>query len=800
MIHTIKIIEIHRDNSSLNSNRYTIKYNGSVAVAVGDVFHHTTNNEDSDDCEIKSCFEILSIISHNTVHVRKLIPAIYAWTNESYQKSNIYKIGLVNWQSVGKRLKQTDTTGVLEKIVLIEKFELATNDPNVTKKVEQTIHNSLKMMKDPITGKSRRVRGDREAFRGDWVTILRPVINNVIASICGKLKTTTQFPMQRHYQYAAEQFALAHYKKFDRGWIHWTCGTGKSYGLGWLMLSMFKNIKSRKNTAIVYVPSKHLIVQTGNDIKEVLNGLGYKINLLSVYSEKDNADAEQISVSLNDANENIITIIISTYQSNQTVRMGLASSKLNNFDVLIGDEIHKTSGEEGKMFQEAIKKTKAMKRLYMTASPVCYNQNDHGFSGQENESLYGKCFHSYGFLEAVFDKYIAPLEIYGLGIEDLNLIDDLKSLIDYNHRVIPMDNDWDINHSNFTYISMLHITLLALSQGLITHPIVYTNRVARGIMFADDLIKLADRYNLPLTYNNVRVLSGDDNVKDRVTYINDHFSNHEISVLINSRCLQEGVSAPKADSVIIIDPRHSAADLVQIIGRPVRLDKQNPNKVAKIIIPLTIERNFENKIILNETKYATTRDWLIAIMSSDNDFRDYIASNENSLKLDFNFYTRCGISFKDTIDPNEPRLPSTKTGEHTNHEDIAPYIFDNALINSLRLEVLNKTSPDKIKLQMSDTEVKEKNLNIIINDFLMTQKRKGKMYMDKFDFKQRNKYASYYGEDQSIMIEEIISKTGSSKEDIQKILIGKYFNILNEIEKLKNNIKKKVAKTLVSLV
>lgn len=787
-----KISEICKDDTSLNSNRYIIKYDDKISVSEKDIIHHSIDNEESLD----SSYQVLSVISENTILVRKLTPAIYAWTNKSYQKDNIYKIGLVNWQSVETRLKQTDTTGVLQKIQLVEKFELATRDYKKTILVEKTIHRRLELMKDPLTGKSRRTEENREGFIGDWETILRPVIKDTINEICGELKTTKEFPIQRHYQYTAEQLAKSYYKDNDRGWIHWTCGTGKSYGLGWLMLAMFKNIKKCKNTAVVYVPSKHLIVQTGNDIKTVLDGLGYKINPIVVYSETDRADADAISTALNDANENILTIIISTYQSNETVRMGLSSSKLDKFDVLIGDEIHKTAGDEGKMFQDAIRKTKANKRLYMTASPIFYNQNDYRFSGQENESLYGKCFHSYGFLEAVLDEYITPLEIYGLGT-DQDLIDDLKSLIDYNHRVIPMGSDWNINHSNFTYISMLHTTLLALSEGLITHPIIYTNRVNRGEMFAEDLIKLAEKYHVPLTHNNVKVLSGNDNVKDRVTYINDHFSNHEISVLINSRCLQEGISASKADSVIIIDPRHSAADLVQIIGRPVRLDKQNPNKVAKIIIPLVIERNHENKIVLNETKYATTRDWLIAIMSSDSDFRNYIASNENSLKIDFNYQTRKGISFRDVINPNSPSLPSTKTNERLNRDDIAPYIFDRELINSLKLDALNKTSSNKIKSQMNKFDVEKKNLNIMINDHVMAELQKGKMYLDKFDFKQRKKYASFYTEDSSIIIEDIISNTGFSKEEISEC-INMYFDKLTELKEIKNTLRYKVASELNS--
>ena len=308
--------------------------------------------------------------------------------DEAYQKSNIYKIGLVNWQSVEKRLKQTDTTGMLQHIVLIEKFDLFVLDPKLTDAIESKIHKTLELMVDPITGKSHRERLDRESFNGDYQNILRPVIVDTIKDFKATVETTALYPTQRHYQYIAEQKALSHYLTNDRGWIHWTCGTGKSYGLPWLMLYMFSHIKNCKNTSIVYVPSKHLVDQTGDDVEFVFNSMGKKVRLAKIYSEAGGKNAADITALLNTASDDTITVIISTYQSNDTVRMGLSSSNLKSFDVLVGDEIHKTSGEDGKLFQRAIRETIAIKRLYMTASPVKYIENDYNYSGQENQSLY----------------------------------------------------------------------------------------------------------------------------------------------------------------------------------------------------------------------------------------------------------------------------------------------------------------------------------------------------------------------------------------------------------------------------
>ena len=742
-----------------------------------------------------SAFQVLEIRSKKEIKVRKLTPAIYVWTTEAYQKSNIYKIGLVNWQSVERRLKQTDTTGVLQPIILVEKFPLFVLDPKTTEAIEEKIHKTLELMVNPITGKSHRERFDRESFNGDYQTILRPVIVKTIEDFKATVKTTSLYPIQRHYQYAAEKRALKHYLTNDRGWIHWTCGTGKSYGLGWLMLAMFKNIKNCKNTSIVYVPSKHLVNQTSDDIETVLKGLEYKVRLLRVYSEAGGANEGDITVALNTASSDSITVIVSTYQSNSTVRMGLHASNINKFDTMIGDEIHKTSGEEGKLFQEAIRKTIATKRLYMTASPVCYVDNEYGFSGQENETLYGQCFHSYGFLEAMFDKYITPLEIYGLTANP-DQLEELKALIDYKKRVIPGEAEWDINHSNFTYIAMLYTTLTAIQQGIITHPIIYTNTVERGIRFKDDLIKLATKFNVPLNYSNVKVLSGNDKVSDRIDYIKNCFSKQEVSVLINSRCLQEGISVSKADSVIIIDPRHSAADLIQILGRPVRLDDENTDKVAKIFIPMVIEKNEKGQLIFNETCFGATRDWLTAITSSDADFATYFGESEGVFKVNFDEDSRKGISYREVQNPEAPTLPSPRNSDSTPTETEAPYEFPKELLENLRLEVFKKVSSNKVKSEMKASEVASRNNCVVIHDHIMKELQKGKTYISKFDYKKRNTYKTFYTEGLEVIIEDLISKTGASKIELQECL-NDYSNEIQQLESLKKDLKSKVAKALI---
>lgn len=60
-------------------------------------------------------------------------------------------------------------------------------------------------------------------------------------------------------------------------------------------------------------------------------------------------------------------------------------------------------------------------------------------------------------------------------------------------------------------------------------------------------------------------------------------------VLGNARCLSEGVDVPTLDGVAFVDPRRSEIDIVQAVGRAIRLDRTNENKIGTIVIPVFIE-------------------------------------------------------------------------------------------------------------------------------------------------------------------------------------------------------------------
>jgi hypothetical protein len=74
--------------------------------------------------------------------------------------------------------------------------------------------------------------------------------------------------------------------------------------------------------------------------------------------------------------------------------------------------------------------------------------------------------------------------------------------------------------------------------------------------------------------------------KRRLRWLKQDSSNPR--VLTNARCLTEGVDVPSLDGIVFADPRRSQVDIVQAVGRVMRSDPDNPDKIGRIVIPVVV--------------------------------------------------------------------------------------------------------------------------------------------------------------------------------------------------------------------
>ncbi|USQ93613.1 MAG: N-6 DNA methylase [Candidatus Phytoplasma vitis] len=94
-------------------------------------------------------------------------------------------------------------------------------------------------------------------------------------------------------------------------------------------------------------------------------------------------------------------------------------------------------------------------------------------------------------------------------------------------------------------------------------------------------------------------------------------------VLWNCLCLTEGIDIPGCNTVVFFDPKNSTLEIIQAVGRILRKDPNNPNKIAKIIL-LPFENNDDSSFMRN-ISFENNNNFLKTlkyILISDSRFRN----------------------------------------------------------------------------------------------------------------------------------------------------------------------------------
>ena len=102
-------------------------------------------------------------------------------------------------------------------------------------------------------------------------------------------------------------------------------------------------------------------------------------------------------------------------------------------------------------------------------------------------------------------------------------------------------------------------------------------------------------------------------------------------ILMNSKCLTEGIDVPNLDAVMFLHPRKSQVDVVQAVGRVIR--KQEGKKYGYVILPVVIPTGKSPEEALNDNQtYKVVWQVLNALRSHDKEFNSLV----NNLELNKN--------------------------------------------------------------------------------------------------------------------------------------------------------------------
>jgi len=476
--------------------------------------------------------------------------------------------------------------------------------------------------------------------------------------ITGELARTTKKDLWQH-QIKAVDKAHEYFKTNDRGKLIMACGTGKTF----TALKIAEKETDGNGLVLFLVPSIALIGQTlrgwSADSDEPINPIcicsdsritkthSKQINLidsannslsvvdLAMPASTDVNNIKRQFERIKSENKEGLTVVFSTYQSIDVISAAQKELMTSNigfgaFDLIICDEAHRTTGvtltgNDESAFVKVHDNDfiKAKKRIYMTATPRLFSDDskskaaeaDAVLCSMDDPEIYGEEFYRIGFGEAVDNGLLTDYKVLILTLNETDVPKPIQDII-----ASPM------NEINTDDASKLIGCINALSKQIIGDEGLIKssdpNPMKRAVAFCQS-IKISK--NITSTFNTASQVYLDSLVKDTRDKMVNVSSKHidgtmraperdelmswlkstsadsnECRVLTNVRCLSEGVDVPSLDSVMFLSARNSQVDVVQSVGRVMRLSPGK--KYGYIIIPVVVPADVEPSVALNDNK------------------------------------------------------------------------------------------------------------------------------------------------------------------------------------------------------
>ncbi|WP_142415767.1 DEAD/DEAH box helicase [Bartonella massiliensis] len=451
----------------------------------------------------------------------------------------------------------------------------------------------------------------------------------------------------------------------DRGKLIMACGTGKTF----TSLKIAETLAGKGKRVLFLVPSLALMSQT---IREWTIDTEIPLRSFAVCSDTQvgkrrkgkhddesgldasdlvlpaTTDSQELARKANKTSLDVMTVIFSTYHSIQVISDAQKDYGLPEFDLIICDEAHRTTGvvlgtdkhesEFIKVHDNSIIGGK--KRLYMTATPKIFADNAkkqaHEMNGilasMDDEALYGKELYTYTFSKAVQNELLVPYKIIILGVNEEEVSESIQHLM--------TDENYELTLDDKTKIIGCYQALskIDLKVDLSDDP----NPMRRALAFCKD-IKTSERIrdtfnsqeiqkellNLHKLYKETPPLQctfahidGTQSAKKRneaLDWLKEDAGEHACRVLTNVRCLSEGVDVPALDAIMFLHPRKSQVDVIQAVGRIMRRSKGK--KRGYIILPVGVPAGVSAEEALKYNKrYSVVWQVINALLSHDENF------------------------------------------------------------------------------------------------------------------------------------------------------------------------------------
>jgi superfamily II DNA or RNA helicase len=451
-------------------------------------------------------------------------------------------------------------------------------------------------------------------------------------------------PEPRNHQIDARAAVVQGLQTADRGQLIMACGTGKTYVTLWV-----KEQLAAQRT-LVLVPSLGLLSQLLREWTfaaaapfEVLcvcsdQTVGTRGNDEAIHSVADLAfpvtsNADEVKRFLNGAGRRVV---FSTYQSSSVIAAAQADVATPAFDLVVADEAHRCAGKVGSDFTTVLDNThiRSTKRLFATATPRTYSSNvkkaaeDRGVEvvGMDNVALFGEVLYALPFGKAIENKLLTDYRVVIIGVDDPTIAQWIA-----NRELVTTGTGIDTDSESLA----AQIGLLkAIKDYDLKRIISFHSRVNRAEAFTADIqntMKWISAEHRPSGTLHTDFVSGNMPANKRRIKLDQlkTIGIMERGVLSNARCLSEGVDVPSLDGVAFIDPRSSQVDIVQAVGRAIRLSPDK--KIGTIVLPVFLATGKNVDETIQASNFKPIWDVLNALKAHDDVLADELDQIRTSL-------------------------------------------------------------------------------------------------------------------------------------------------------------------------
>jgi len=451
----------------------------------------------------------------------------------------------------------------------------------------------------------------------------------------------------------------------DRGKMIMACGTGKTF----TSLKIAEDLAGQGKLVLFLVPSLALMSQT---VREWTADTDTPLRSFAVCSDAQvgkrrqstddiaeidildlafpaSTDAAKLAEGANHPAPEKMTVVFATYQSIQVIANAQKDHDLAEFDLVICDEAHRTTGatlagEDESNFVKVHDNDviKAKKRLYMTATPRIFGDNvkskadevDAVLASMDDEELFGKTLFYRGFSWAVQNDLLTDYKVIVLAMDEgLVSTGVQKRLADSASELVLDDATKIIGcYKALTKTDMKED--VAADPNPMRRAIAFCKDIKSSKLIRDEFSAVVDEFlGVDLLFEEeeddddklrceIEHVDGTFNAKSRgalLDWLKADAGENVCRILTNARCLSEGVDVPALDAIMFMHPRKSQIDVVQSVGRVMR--RAEGKKMGYVILPVGVPAGVEPEVALRDNdKYRVVWQILNALRAHDDRF------------------------------------------------------------------------------------------------------------------------------------------------------------------------------------